>query len=61
MSETRPVYLVATTAGTIIGPYHAGCAERLVISKDRDLFGKAGESQDYVVYGSVPREETLPW
>jgi len=29
ISESRPVYLVFDNGGKIVGPYHAGCAERI--------------------------------
>lgn len=61
MTERRPVFLVATTAGTIVGPYHAGCAERVVLAAKRNPI-----SNDLAPYAErfgemVPREETLPW
>lgn len=31
--EQRPVFLVGDTDGRILGPYHASCAERLVIGR----------------------------
>lgn len=61
MMAQRPVFLLATTAGSIVGPYHAGCAERIVLASDeirnRGLLG-------HTQYGRIvspPREETLPW
>jgi hypothetical protein len=33
IAEQRPVFLVATGAGRIVGPYHAGCAERIHLAK----------------------------
>lgn len=61
ISEQRPVFLVATRAGTIVGPYHAGCAERIVLAKahPESMPGTDGATN----YGTwpTPREETLPW
>lgn len=61
LAERRPVYLLATTAGTIVGPYHAGCAERVVLAGKKNPI-----SNDLAPYAErfgemVPREETLPW
>jgi len=45
----RPVFLVATSAGHIVGPYHAGCAETVYLDsrkhqllrlEDVDSFGR---------------------
>lgn len=61
IAEKRPVFLVRDGGGTIVGPYHAGCAERVVLdAKKRELddtwYPKGSE-----VFGRIPREETLPW
>ena len=61
MSERRPVYLCRDENGRIYGPFHAGCAERVVIQyradKAREL--RAVESSPSTAMES--REETLPW
>lgn len=55
-----PVFLTLPS-GRIVGPYHAGCAERIVLANK----GKA--PSPYLpteqTYGRIPpgREETLPW
>jgi hypothetical protein len=36
IAEQRPVYLCATPAGRIVGPYHAGCAESIHIHRKRE-------------------------
>lgn len=60
ISEQRPVFLVADDSGAILGPFHAGCAERLKLQKkrnpDSNLLKGAAE------FGTWPsvREETLP-
>lgn len=61
LAERRPVFLLATTAGTIVGPYHAGCAERVVIASDeiRNRGLEPAASFGRIVH--PPREETLPW
>lgn len=58
--EQRPVYLVGERFGNIVGPYHAGCAEKLVlVHKGKPEMPRPNASQ---VYGTFPsrREETLP-
>jgi len=61
LAGKRPVYLCATSAGTIIGPYHSGCAARVAWREK----GHATPAQQLggEVYGQfiLPREETLPW
>lgn len=59
--ERKPVFLVATTAGQIVGPYHAGCAYRVAsMAKGIAQEAKLAEGK---LYGQLPlpREETLPW
>lgn len=61
LSERRPPYLVGHPSGRIVGPFHAGCAERMVLdarkhtAKPDEVIGEQ--------YGTWPsrREETLPW
>jgi hypothetical protein len=61
IAEARPVFLVATVAGEIQGPYHAGCAAKLaMVHKGTAVQAKTLGGQ---LYGQLPlaREETLPW
>lgn len=60
ISEQRPVFLVGNPAGQILGPFHAGCAERLKIEAHR--IKEMPNSGRYDVLGTWPsiREETLP-
>lgn len=61
IAEQRPVFLVASFLGAIVGPYHAGCAARFMMAAER------GESIPNALplekFGSWPsrREETIPW
>lgn len=60
IAETRPVFLVTDYGGRILGPFHAGCAERLKMqaAKQPDTNWLKGAAE----YGTWPtvREETLP-
>ena len=61
ISESRPVFLVYDRGGKIVGPYHAGCAERV------NLDGKSAMSPGELmpeVFGQIvpkPTEEEEPW
>lgn len=61
IAEQRPPYLLSPVGGHIVGPFHAGCAERIVLlaRKRRELPEVPGATN----YGTVldAREETLPW
>lgn len=60
IAQQRPVFLVSDTSGQILGPFHAGCAERL---KLKVKGAGVGQPQDPAnVLGDWPsrREETLP-
>lgn len=61
LAEKRPVYLVATGSGKIVGPYHSGCAEKIAIREKGQK--QRGETLNGKVWGQLPlpREETLPW
>jgi hypothetical protein len=61
IAEQRPVYLLATTDGAILGPFHADCASRLVETAKRNG-GEEWRAQAEQ-FGALfrPREETLPW
>lgn len=59
--EQRPVFLVGHPSGRIVGPFHAGCAERMVLAARKRM-----ADPDHVIgesFGSWPsrREETMPW
>lgn len=58
--DAKPVYLVHTPTGQIVGPFHAGCAYKL--SEQVKHMGGAtpGVLDLATVYGHVAREETLP-
>lgn len=61
IAEQRPVFLVHTPSGAIVGPYHAGCA-----AKEVEAAKKAGPASwepttKVERFGQMPREETLPW
>lgn len=61
IAEQRAPYLVSPVGGHIVGPFHAGCAERIVLlsRKRREIPEVPGATN----YGTVldAREETLPW
>lgn len=61
LSERRPVFLVGHPSGRIVGPFHAGCAEHMVLAA-RQHHAEVGEVIA-TEYGTWPsrREETLPW
>lgn len=61
MPADKPVFLVMSTLGGIVGPYHSGCAYKVAeehkgVPTTRSLPGLAFGRR-------VPeaREETLPW
>lgn len=61
MPSEKPVFLVMSTLGGIVGPYHSGCAYRVaeVHKAAPTTRGIPGET-----FGRrVPevREETMPW
>lgn len=61
LSERRPVFLVRHASGRIIGPYHAGCAERFVLAaRKHEAMTEEVIGTTYGVWPSR-REETLPW
>lgn len=61
IAEQRAPFLLSPVGGHIVGPFHAGCAEKLKIESQKRI----GESAPNVGirYGDWPsrREETLPW
>lgn len=61
IAEQRPVFLLASETGAIMGPFHAGCAEKLklAVNQLREMPDVPGATN----YGTIlkPREETLPW
>lgn len=60
IAEQRPVFLVQSVDGRILGPFHAGCAARLKLAeRKRPTLDSLGNP---VQYGTWPisREETLP-
>lgn len=61
MMAQRPVFLVATTAGSIVGPYHAGCAERIALANKNAIVTKEIPGTNYGQLPLLPREGTLPW
>jgi len=61
ISESRPVFLVSDHGGKIVGPYHAGCAERVKIDEG---MARAAELAKAAMYGQVlpkPDQEDEPW
>lgn len=60
IATTRPVFLVTDYGGRILGPFHAGCAERLKIQAERMGFDSAAQKWDQLGTWPTRREETLP-
>lgn len=60
ISDRRPVFLVGTKDGRILGPFHAGCASRLVEHARKNP--TSNWLKGAVDFGEWPsiREETLP-
>lgn len=60
IAARRPVFLVTRPNGQIIGPFHAGCAERLKLRPDAESAIAAWQQGQ--TFGTWPRarEETLP-
>lgn len=61
MSDQRPSTLIAVEGGELLGPFHAGCAERLKIEAEKrpdSNWIKGATSYGRILPGS---EETLPW
>ena len=55
IAELRAPFLVSTVNGQIVGPFHAGCAERIVLKAKK--FVQEGKSPEelYRIYGRMPR------
>lgn len=61
MSERRPPTLIRTSDATFIGPYHAGCAERLKIEYEKGNDIHLERAREYGHDWTRAREEGLPW
>lgn len=61
ISVNRPVFLVGTPSGRIVGPYHAGCAERVALMASRKVEEREPRGEDFGRIIPPAREETLPW
>lgn len=61
IGEQRPPFLLSPVGGHIVGPFHAGCAEKVKIESQKRIGERA--SNFGIRYGDWPsrREETLPW
>lgn len=57
----KPVYLLHTQEGTIVGPYHSGCAYRIASQQKARPLVALTETEKASAYGFMAREETLPW
>lgn len=60
MASNNPVWLVASSTGSIMGPFHAGCAERLKLQAEKMGFVSAAEKWEQLGNWPSRREETLP-
>lgn len=61
MSERRPPTLIRTQWATFVGPYHAGCAERLKMAYESGDLDGPPPGKEYGYDCTVAREESLPW
>lgn len=61
IAEQRPPYLVGLGDGRIVGPFHAGCAERLSIEAEKRPGSNWLKGAAEVGTWPTRREETLPW
>lgn len=61
ISSRRALVLLTTADSKIVGPFHAGCAERLRLEAERRP--ESNWLKGATEYGRVlpAREETLPW
>lgn len=61
LSDRRPPFLIMSPSGNVVGEFHAGCAERLILEAERRP--ETNWLKGYREYGrALPaREETLPW
>lgn len=61
MTEKRPVFLLQQPSGSIMGPYHSGCAAKLAMlyAKSDERAKKAVEGAE--VFGYSRPEENMPW
>lgn len=61
IADVRPVFVVAQTDGRILGPFHAGCAAKLVEQAKRGAEWGPMEAENLGQIVPKAREETLPW
>lgn len=61
ISEIRPVFLIADNGGKIVGPYHAGCAERVKLDNQREVVQGSLSDEFWGMIASKPTEEGEPW
>lgn len=60
IGDQRPTFLLRRTDGTIQGPFHAGCAEKLGLRLGRATADVPGGPWPILGVWPEPREETLP-
>jgi len=59
LAERRPVFLVGLTGGKIVGPLHAGCAERIVLAHKRKGAEGWEQIEQYELFGNIgPTKES---
>lgn len=61
ISEARPVFLVASGKGTLAGPYHAGCCDKLVAAHKGIRADQLPLSEEFGRLVERVREEGEPW
>lgn len=59
--EQKPIFLVTTVAGRIVGPYHAGCAWKAHDALKRQGLTPETDAAEYGREVWSSREETMPW
>lgn len=59
--EWRPVFLVKTASGLVVGPYHAMCAAAVANTAREHGVQGAEAVQQRPLPPRPAREETLPW
>ena len=60
ISQSRPLFLVAMSSGAVLGPFHAGCAERLKIQAMKMLPEESALGGERFGTWPLRREETVP-
>ncbi len=60
LAEQRPVFLVGMPSGGIVGPFHAGCAAKLVDKAKRKVGQPPPTTYQQLGFWPSQRKDTLP-